>query len=227
MKLGAKIARGAGRSPAAVVVAVAVAALVACGGADDTVNSAQANIVKAFETQSVYERGNLPDPLPANILGYFDITERGAYRYIVNEDRSAKSRGGRVIAAGDSIAFMFDARVFTSGAFDSQQTFYTNIDARIKEVTGNNPQFDTRHWPNTPLRIKVGDDPSILKALQEALIKCVAGDGNPENDRDGEIASDQVRVYLTPNIAFGNRVVYSVPANSTIVFEVTDIEIIE
>ncbi len=150
----------------------------------------------------------------------------GAYRHVVNEDRDNRN-AGPVISAGDSIAFRFDARIFTGGNFDNLQTFYTNIEARRNILVGGNPAFDPTFWPVELLRIKTGDDPRILKSLQAALISCRAGDGDPANDAEGGIASDRVRVYLTPNIAFGDRTVYNVPARSSLVFEVTDIEIID
>ncbi len=219
-----------------VCIALATAmslALSACGKNDDLVTQSQDRILAAFRSQGIYERGNppFPEPPPDQIKGYFDNIG-GAYRHIVNENR--ENRGGESfeIMRGDSIAFTFDARIYVNGNFEDQQTFYTNDAARIALLTSNNPQFDGRFWPTDPLRIKVGDDPRILKSLQEALIggakeACRAGDGIPENDDEpGGIASDQVRVYLTSDIAFGDKTVYNVPARSTIVFEVTDIEII-
>jgi hypothetical protein len=195
---------------------------------DDQINSARGNIIAALKAQGIYQRHNLPDPPPSpeQLKGYFDIVG-GAYRWVVNENRENQS-AEFTIARGDSIAFRFDGRVFRSGNFESYTTFYTNIEARIKELFGNNADFDGRLWPATPLKIKVGDDTRILKSLQEALISCRAGDGDPANDdQPGGIASDRIRVYLTPDIAFGDRTVYNVPAGSTIVFEITDIEIID
>jgi hypothetical protein len=211
----------------ALLSGVAIPAVTAaCSTPGEVVDTAQVEIENALKGLNVYERGNLPEPEPVTISGYFDITERGAYRYITNEDRAGRERS-EVVAPGDSIKFMFDGRIFGRGSFDGLQIFYTNIEATRRLFAGNNPQFDTSLWPVAPLRIRVGDDPKILKSLQEALIDCRAGDGEPGNDDEpGGIASDRVRVYLTPNIAFGDRAVYSVPANSTIVFEVTDIEII-
>jgi hypothetical protein len=151
----------------------------------------------------------------------------GAYRHIVNEDRDNRSGSQYKIERGDSIAFFFDGKIFSGSQFESMTTFYTNIEARIQRITGGNPQFDPSYWPTVPLRIKVGEDSRILKSLQEALVGCMAGDGDPANDEEPDgIASDQVRVYLTPDIAFGDKIVYNVPANSTLVFEITDIVII-
>ncbi len=218
-----------GRNMAIVCTCALSLLAAACGKDDNTVVTAQNKIFDALKNQGIYERGNLPEdpaPSPEQIKGYFDIIG-GAYRHIVNEDSNANRGDAEYeIARDDSIAFMFDARIFTGGNFDNLQTFYTNIADRIQ--TGGNPNFDGEFWPTEPLKIKVGEDSRILKSLQEALISCRAGDGNPDNDNEPDgIASDQVRVYLTPDLAFGNRTVYNVPRNSTIVFEVTDIEIIK
>ncbi len=218
--------------PPSRVIALVILALTmcACGKIDNTVAEAQTRIFNALKSQGIYEKGNLPDdppPTPEQIKGRFDIVG-GAYRHIVNEETNANRGNARdyEISRDDSIAFMFDARIFTGGEFDRQQTFYTNIASRIRELTGNNEDFGG--WSTAPLKIKVGDDARILKSLQEALISCRAGDGDPSNDDEEDgIASDQVRVYLTSDIAFGDRMVYSVPPGSTIVYEVTDIEIIK
>lgn len=204
---------------------------VSCGKLDDVVNTSRDNIYTALTSQGIYERGNLPvdkTPTQEQIKGWFEIID-GAYRHIVNrEDRPNRGGTEYEIRRGDSISFMFDARIFTGGNYSNMQTFYTNISSRIEEITSNNPQFSTDFWPTDPLAIKVGDDSRILKSLQEALISCRAGDGDPDNDSEEDgITSDIVRVYLTPDIAFGDNTVYNVPRASTVVFEITEIEIIK
>jgi hypothetical protein len=213
---------------AGIVLAAVFAALASCGKNGDRVATAQDAIFKALTSQDIYERDNLPEadpPTPEQIKGWFDMV-RGTYRHIVNEDRPDRGPAAEYgIERGDSIAFMFDARVFAGSNFESCRTFYTNIDSRINELFSDNPDF--AGWSTEPLRIKVGDDPGILKSLQEALISCRAGDGTPGNDGEpGAVSSDEVRVYITSDLAFGNRTVYDVPSGSTIVYEVTEIEII-
>jgi hypothetical protein len=210
-------------------VSAAMSLTAACGGKlGETVFEAQKRIFNALKSQGIYERNNLPidnPPAPEQIKGWFDVMG-GAYRHITNEDRVDRNEGA-VIARGDSISFRFDARIFSGNSYDNMQTFYTNIGSRIQAVMGNNPNFDNRFWPDTPLKIKVGEDPRILRSLQEALVGCVAGGGEPADGDGASVASDEVRVYLTPDIAFGDRTVYNVPARSSVVFEITDIQIID
>jgi hypothetical protein len=224
------VGRAAMRVATRVAMLTALCALaVACGKSDEEITLARDSIIAALKTQGIYERNNLPQdnpPTSEQLKGYYDVVG-GAYRWIVNEARENRGGSEFEIRRGDNIEFMFDARIFSRGNFENYTTFYTNIASRIAELTGNNPAFDGRFWPTDPLKIKVGEDPGILKSLQEALISCRAGDGDPSNDKEEDgIASDQIRVYLTSDIAFGNKTVYNVPAGSTIVFEITEIEII-
>jgi hypothetical protein len=212
-----------------IVCLAAAMALTGCGKDGDTVAAAQTRIFTALEGQGIYERGKLPEdnpPTPDRIKGWFDVVG-GAYRHIVNEDRANRGPAPEyALERGDSITFVFDARVFSGGSFDNYPTFYTNDPQRISALFGSNPDF--KGWPTKPLRIKLGEDPGILKSLQEALIGCRANDDKPENDdQPGGISSDEVRVYLTHDLAFGNRTVYDVPPGSTVVFLVTEIQIIE
>jgi len=76
------------------------------------------------------------------------------------------------------------------------------------------------------MKIKVGNDPGILKSLQRALISCRAT-LPPSAALPGGVESDRVLVYLTSNLAFGDNRMYGVPARSTLVFEITEITIIK
>jgi hypothetical protein len=210
------------------VLVAAALATAGCGKSGDLVATAQTSIFKALESQGIYERDNLPEdnpPTPDKIKGWFDVIG-GTYRHIVNEAGTNRGPADRYeIARGDSIALTFDARIFTGSNFESYRTFFTNDPQRIRALFGSNPDF--AGWSTEQLRIRVGDDARILKSLQEALIGCRAGDGDPANDNQpGGVASDEVRVYLTPDIAFGNDTVYDVPRNSTIVWAVTQMVII-
>lgn len=185
-----------------------------CGEiAGETITLAETAIVKELQGKGVWERGNLPDdpaPDPDDIKGYYDIVA-GAYRHVVNEAREGRE-SAREIGEGDVVGFWFDGRVYGS-SFESSTTFYTNIAARREMLSGGNSEFDPTFWPIDKLEITLSDDPDILKPLQRALVGC----------REG----DQVRVYLTPDMAFGAATVYTVPGGQTLVWEITDLTIMD
>lgn len=205
-----------------------LAALLAasCSTQEDELEAARKRITGELNGMGIYERGNVPENVEEP-KGYYDIIG-GAYRYIRNEGRPDRTVT-RQIEAGDSVSLRFVARIYT-GKYDSSTVFYTNVALHIP--TGNNPSVDrNNYWDTNPLRIKVGEDPKILNSLQTALIGCWPDNGNPADDAPADgvttvIVSDYVIVYLTPNIAFGNKRVYGVPANSTLVFEVSDLQLI-
>jgi hypothetical protein len=184
-----------------------------------------------LNNEGVYERHNLPPNTNLdNVKGYYDIID-GAYRHITNETRPSRV-SSPPIKEGDRISFYFDARIY-SGSFDRCVVFYTNIENVMREkVAGENQAIlenDTPIWPTEPLQITLGDDPGILKHIQTALIGCRADNGDPTDDGDGlsnGITSDRVRIYLPYNIAFGNTWVGIVPPRSTLVYEISGIQII-
>ncbi len=210
---------------------VCAAMLVSCGESDDSINRARERIVEDLKRANIYERGNLPDPAPQIVSGYYDIVQRGTYRYIVNEYLAdLEERDGRgalpAVAQDDSVSFHFDARIYT-GSFDSASTFYTNIEARREVLSNSNADFNPEFWPTTPLRIKVGSDPGILKSVQVALLGCKAAEGLDDDDPSNDAVSDIVRIYLTSDAGFGSKSVYNVPGGSSLVFELSDIKIID
>ena len=204
-----------------IVVAAALSLSVSCDAVGDATDAAETKIRSYLSNTSngIYERNNIPEETPStNIKGYYDIIG-GAYRYIINEDPADSRPMDGGIEAGDRVSFYFDARVFSS-TYDNSTTYFTNIGSRIEYISNNNPQFDITDWSSEPLEINVGYDTGILKSLQNALLS--SGPNIPAC-RPG----DEVRIFLPPNVGYGNTQVYMVPAKSTLVFELTNIEIIE
>lgn len=192
------------------VVIATLSLMAACSGLDDVVDTARKNIKNYLEKDGLYERGNIPEnPKPA-LKGYYDIIG-GAYRHITNDDREGRDNE-RIIEIGDVVSFSFDARIFKN-SYDGSETYWTNIPDRIETVRKGNTEFDTSQWSSDPIIIRVGHDTEILKSLQNALPSCRPG--------------DEVRIFLPPNVAYGNKPVDVVPAKSTLVFQLTNIEIIE
>ncbi len=209
-----------------IFILISALAMVGCGK-QEILEQEQLNITRELNRNYIYQRNNLPDdPPPSTVSGYYDITG-GAYRYIENEylegltprPGRAKIDGSNKIKRGDRISFYFVAKVF-SGDFDNSKVFYTNIEDQMQDD-------GEEIWPTVPLEIKIGDDSKMLPALQKALIGCYADDGDPTNNvGDEDIESDIVRVYLTSDIGFGKRAVYNVPGRSTLVYRITEIQIL-
>ncbi len=194
-----------------IIPAAAALLLASCSNLTDAVDASQTKILANFKQQGIYERNNIPEETPpASVKGYYDVI-KGAYRHITNENREGRENA-REISAGDVVTFYFDARIFGS-SYDNSTTYFTNIDSRIQQISSSNPEFDASEWSSDPLQIKVGYDTGILKSIQNALPSCRAG--------------DEIRIYLPPDVAYGSKGDGVVPAKSTLLFELTNIEIIE
>lgn len=219
---------------AAIVVSVTVASLFmsSCNPLPaETIDALQTRIESHLKNEGIYDRNVEVEELPANtrIEGYYDMMG-GIYRRIMNENREARE-DAPTIEIGDSISFYFDARIFTNN-YVNATTYFTNIASRIEYISNNNPEFAAADWSAEPLRIKVGDDDRILKAIHTALPLCKAAGQRMVDDGEGgfeieEIDSDEVRIYLTPDLAYGNKSIGIVPAKSMLVWELTNITIIE
>lgn len=194
-------------------------------GPGEIVTQARNKIKSYLEGRNIYERRNVPEDA-TNLLGYYDIID-GAYRYIPEEDRENRFDGSsHEIKEGDRIEFYFDARIFGS-SLENSTTFYTNIADRINEIDGNNNEFDYEFWPVVPLQITVGSDPQMPEIVQKALIGCQTDNHDTSDDEDGGVRSDEVQIYLPPDVGFDNRGLLTVPAKSTLLFIITDIQYIE
>ncbi len=211
-----------GRALFALCLGVVAAFTFSCA-MKNLVENANDTIRKYLNGRKIYDRTNVPDDQVEP--EFYDVIG-GAYRYIKNEDRENRSTE-LIVREGDRISIMFEAKVFTGAS--SSKTFYTNIESVRRLIMGDNPNFDldAEAWPVVPLEITVGSDPGILKSVQMALIGCSADDNDTSNDEDG-IRSDEVEIYLTPDLAYGRKgIVPGVPPGSMLLWEVTGIQIIE
>ncbi len=178
---------------------------------DEAAKASRTAITDYLTANGIFRRYNVPEGTPeASIAGYYDIVG-GAYRWITNESRADRA-DLPAIRAGNDISFYFDSRIFT-GNFDNAATWSTNIADRIDYLAVNNPGIDTSGWSTAPLKIRVGSDTRILNSVQNALASC----------RPGDI----VRIFLPPDLAYGNKQTGLVPAKSTLAYELTNIEITE
>jgi len=137
---------------------------------------------------------------------YFTTLGNTIYRYVedvYNPDRLLRPEVGR----GDRVTLTFAAYVFGGSTPSLAQLYYTN-DAELVgqlENEGLNPAF----WVGAdgipaPLEVRIGDG-SLLGSIEEALVGCREGDA--------------VEVYLTYNMAYGDKIVVGVvPKQSPIAF---------
>ncbi len=193
------------------LIATALIASSCSSKLSDATDASKLAIKRYLNGKNIYDRSDVPyDPAPSTINGYYDIIG-GAYRYVTNEDRDDRNLE-RAIAPGDNISFYFEAYVFTS-SYESSLPYFTNIRDRIVYIGNNNPEFNVDGWSTDPLEIKVTEDPKILKSIQNALPSCRVG--------------DEVRIFLPPNVAYGNKDDGVVLGGSTLVFILSNIVIIE
>lgn len=199
-----------GKISAGSLCAAAVLTLAACSSAQDAVDTARTAITRYLTGQGIYERNFVPDDSETTtVSGYYDIVG-GAFRFIENEDREGRNTQPEIVE-GSLVEFWFDARIFSSN-FANSATFYTNIESQIKALAGTNYEFNTEFWPMVPLRIRIGEG-TILKSLENALLSCRQG--------------DKMQIYLTSDIGFGDRKVGIVPGGSTLVYQISDIVVLE
>jgi hypothetical protein len=183
---------------------LAVVGLVAsCDRMDDIVDTAQIKIRTYLHGQKIYDPTNYPDPLPTDEKGQYDIVG-GVFRYIVTQDSDGRETWQEV-GKDDVVALRFDGRIFSGSSFDRFPLFYSNNATTIEIYRGSNDQFDPVDWPTTPLEAKLGGG-ELMPAVDNALVGCRVG--------------DKVQLFITPNLAYGGKQNYSVPANSTIAFEI-------
>jgi FKBP-type peptidyl-prolyl cis-trans isomerase 2 len=133
------------------------------------------------------------------------------FRYIVTQDSDGRE-GWQEVKAGDVVSVMFDARIFSGSSFSQFPLFYSNNATTIEIYRGSNDQFDSVEWPTTPLVVTLGSG-QLMPVIENALVGC----------REG----DKVQLFVTPDKAYGGKQNYSVPAYSTLAFEITIEEITE
>jgi hypothetical protein len=175
-----------------------------CGKTGDIVDDAQTKIRTYLHGQKIYDPTNYPDPRPTDEKEQYDVVD-GVFRYIVTQDSDGRE-SWPVVRTGDEISIRFDARIFRGSSFNQFPLFYSNNATTIEIYRGSNDQFDPVEWPTTPFIAKIGAG-QLMPAIDNALIGCRVG--------------DKVQLFITPDLAYGGKQNYSVPANSTLAFEIT------
>jgi hypothetical protein len=176
----------------------------ACGKMDDAVSEAQTKIRTYLHSQKIYDPSNYPDPLPTDEKGQYDVVG-GVFRYITTQDSDGRE-SWPTVEAGDEVSLRFDARVFGGSSFSQFALFYSNNPTTIEIYRGSNDQFDPTDWPTTPYKAQLGAG-KLMPAVDNALVGCRVG--------------DKVQLFVTPELAYGSKQNYTVPAYSTLAFEIT------
>ncbi len=126
----------------------------------------------------------------------------GVYRYIANPERGGRALAP-VVSEGDSVNFLFAAYTFVNAP---QDLFYTNFDFIIEKDTVLNPLF----WPEVPQRVKVGAT-RLLEGITRGL--------------PGVCEGDSVQLFLTSDLAYGSKMVGSVPKDCAVVYYINVISV--
>lgn len=171
-----------------------------CSQEEDTLSSQREKLVSYLEgthsptlvaDTSLEEGSQLP---------YYTVSGNTAYRYIknvYNPDRETKPEVG----GNSTVVLTFRAYVFTySNITDSTFPYWSNdplLEDAYKEL---GLTVTDGAWTFEPLRVDLNGD--ILKGLRSALLGC----------REG----DEVEVYMTYNMAYGDSYFSTIPRESPI-----------
>lgn len=191
----------------------AMAVLVSCSKLSDTVDAARTSVQNHLNGKGIYNRANVPENPSRPLVGYYDVIG-GAFRWVTNESTRSEREDQRIIEKGDRVEFYFEAYIYSSN-YESPTSlpYFTNIYNTIISMGVNNQDFDASEWSTDPLIIEVGYDTQILNSIQNTLPSCMAG--------------DEITIFLPPDVGYGNRQVGIVPGKSTLVFKLTELNIIE
>lgn len=129
---------------------------------------------------------------------FYNIFDRYAYRHIVNYYEEGRNERTEV-AWGDDLELRFRAYVFTGSEPSLSTLYWTNVEEVILLLQ---QQSDSKlEWSLEPLKVKLGTT-EMLEGLELTLAGC--------RERDS------VQVYMTSNLAYGKKLLGSVPKNSMI-----------
>lgn len=185
----------------AVTAVAALVVLCGCDDKEDIFTSQQTSIVRYLtSTRRLIAESEIDNVVEDNPAFYTEIG-RSAYRHIQNyyED----GRDGRLeIEYGDSLQIAFDAYVFSGSEPATSNVYWSNIETTIsKLVADNGNSFAQLNWSTEPLAIKLGST-EMIKGVEQALAGC----------RE----QDSVQVYMTYNMAYGKKLLGTVPKNSSV-----------
>ena len=187
----------------ALCIAIASLGLFAagCNEGEDTLTTQQTAIVRYLtSTRRMVSLAEVGDVIEDNPPFY---TEHGrsAYRHIANYYDAGRDNRTEVVP-GSTVEIHFNAYVFNGSEPSLTSVYWSNIPATIRSLEAGyaNP-YDDLAWSTEPLVIKLGST-NVIKGLEESLVGC----------RD----KDSVQIYMTYNLAYGKKLLGTVPKNSSV-----------
>lgn len=180
------------------------ALLGACSEEEDILPEQRSRIVSYLEgthTPRLVSEASLEDD---STLPYYSVSGSTAYRYIANVYDPERPERAEVTSSS-VVTITFRMYVFT----------YANIPENRLPEFSNDPLLEnayiaagtnTEKWPFEPFAIDMRHG-NILKGLRSALMGCRAG--------------DQVEVYMTCNMAYGDAYFSIIPKESPVAFTFT------
>ena len=180
------------------VLYILVAAVVLCAACnkEDLRFAQHEAIVKYLTSIGLVAEENVGDVIEDNPQ-FYSTFGRYAYRYIPTYyDAGRESRAE--VEWGNTIEIYFDAYVIENGK--PTTIYWSNTEEMYRKFRSENPDF-TVDWSTDPLRITLGET-EILEGLNMTLPGC----------RE----KDSVQVFMTYDLAYGKKIVGTVPKNSAV-----------
>lgn len=192
---------------ALIVVAALVATfIVSCNNPADSVLTSQQNAIASY-LKGQHQPKLMPEEEVPNSLDEFPqfYTQWGLnlYRYIATYYDEGRDQRPEV-TMGSTVDITYTAYIFTSGKPSSSAIYATN-DAEslaIIESSGLNTSYE---WTTDPYVIKMGES-DLVEGLEIALQEC----------REG----DDVEIYMTFDMAYGNDYIGIVPSKSAVMWDI-------
>ncbi len=188
------------------VLGIAILAVVAplfcgCDDKEYVFTSQQTAIVRYLtSTRRLIAEAEVGDVVEDNPAFY---TEHGrsAYRHIPNYYTAGREELAE-IEHGDKVAISFDAYIFSGSEPAVSSVYWSNNAAtidRLVAISGN--LLAKPDWSTEPLEITIGKT-KVIRGVEQALVGC----------RE----QDSVQIYMTYNMAYGDKLVGIVPKHSSV-----------
>ncbi len=196
-----------------IVAALAVLVSVGCSDKEDVLPAQRERIVSFLERTHVPHLVEESQVEPDTETPFYTVTGDAAYRYVVSQYNPDRVNWPEVTSRSkvsiDFRLYVLEATSAITQITDKRLPEYSN-EPGLKaayEAAGLN----TEYWSFEPLVIDMRKS-DILKGLRSALVGCRQG--------------DQVEVYMTYNMAYGDEYFGVVPKQSplAVMFSVKEVE---